>query len=177
MLSMLNWIMGGSDFRRAISYFLHQHAFQSVDTHDFENAIMASTGQNLNWFFDQWVYAAGHPVFEVKYQWNESSQKVVLQVDQTQQTSDRVPVFQMPMVIGITTPSGMRSYRVWIRKQEEHFDFPCPQKPLLVRFDEGNHLLKEMTFPKGVEELEFQLRKDDVPWAHVGRVAAIPASG
>jgi aminopeptidase N len=133
-----------------------------------ENAIMESTGQNLNWFFDQWVYKAGHPVFDVKYQWNESTQKVDLQAAQTQQTSDRVPVFQMPVVIGITTPSGTHSYRVWIRKQEEHFEFQCPEKPLLVRFDEGNHLLKEVTFPKGVEELEFQLQKDDV----IGRMWA-----
>jgi aminopeptidase N len=87
---------------------------------------------------------------------------VVLQVTQTQQTSDWVPVFQMPVVIGVTTPSGKHSYRVWIRKQEEHFEFQCPEKPLLVRFDEGNHLLKEMTFLKGIEELEFQLQKDDV---------------
>jgi len=160
--------MGDSDFRRAISYFLQKHAFQPVDTHDLQDAIMESTGQSLDWFFDQWVYKAGHPVFEVNYQWNESARKVILQVTQTQQTSDRVPVFQTPVVIGITTPSGKHSYRVWIRKQEEHFEFQCPEKPLLVRFDEGNHVLKEMTFPKGVEELEFQLQKDDV----IGRMWA-----
>ena len=94
--------MGDADFRSAISYFLHKHAFQPVDTHDLENAIMESTGQNLDWFFEQWVYRAGHPVFDVNYQWNESAQKVVLQVNQTQQISDRVPVFQTPVVIGIT---------------------------------------------------------------------------
>ncbi len=74
----------------------------------------------------------------------------------------------MPVVIGITTPSGKHSYMVWIRKQEEHFEFPCAEKPLLVRFDEGDHLLKEMTFPKTVEELVFQLQKDDV----IGRMWA-----
>jgi aminopeptidase N len=168
VLSMLNWTMGDSDFRRAISYFLHKHAFQPVDTHDLQDAIMESTGQNLDWFFEQWVYKAGHPVFDVNYQWNESARKVILEVTQTQQSSDRVPVFQTPVVIGITTPSAKHSYRVWIRKQEEHFEFQCPEKPLLVRFDEGNHVLKEMTFPKGVGELEFQLQKDDV----IGRMWA-----
>jgi aminopeptidase N len=74
----------------------------------------------------------------------------------------------MPVVIGVTTPSGKQSYKVWIRKQEEQFEFKCPEKPLLVRFDEDNHLLKEMTFLKSVEELEFQLQKDDV----IGRMWA-----
>jgi aminopeptidase N len=168
VLSMLDWIMGDSEFRRAISYFLHKHAFQPVDTHDLENAIMESTGQNLNWFFDQWVFKAGHPVFDVSYQWNESARSVLVQVSQTQQTSERVPIFQAPVVIGITTASGKHSYKVWIRRQEEHFKFQCPEKPLLVRFDEGNHLLKEMSFPKPVEQLVFQLQKDDV----IGRMWA-----
>ena len=57
---------------------------------------------------------------------------------------------------------------MWIRERQEHFEFPCPEKPLLVRFDEGNHLLKEMTFPKTVDELVFQLQRDDV----IGRMWA-----
>ena len=35
-------------------------------------------------------------------------------------------------------------------------------KCLLVRFDEGNYLLKEWTFPKSVDELLYQLKNDDV---------------
>ena len=172
---MLNWIMGDADFRRAISYFLHKHAFQPVDTHDLENAIMESTGQNLDWFFEQWVYKAGHPVFDVNYQWNESAQKVVLQVNQTQQISDRVPVFQTPVVIGITTPSGKHSYRVWLRKQEEHFEFQCPEKPLLVRFDEGDHLLKEIDVSQDRRRTRVSAPERRRAWPHVGRIAAIPA--
>jgi peptidyl-prolyl cis-trans isomerase A (cyclophilin A) len=37
-----------------------------------------------------------------------------------------------------------------------------------VRFDEGNHLLKEMVFPKSREELSIQVRKDDA----IGRIWA-----
>ena len=168
VLNMLDWTMGDKDFLRALSYFLHKHAYQSVDTHDLEDAIRESTGQNLDWFFDEWVYKAGHPVFDVSYNWNESTKKVTLQVIQTQKTSEWVPVFQMPVIIGITTPSGKHSYKVWIRKSEEHFEFQSQEKPLLVRFDEGNHLLKEITFQKTVDELVFQLNHDDV----IGRIWA-----
>ena len=168
VLNMLDWIMGDKAFLRSLSYFLHKHAYQSVDTHDLENAIRESTGQNLDWFFNEWVYKAGHPVFDVSYDWNESANKVVLQVTQTQKTSDSIPIFQTPVVIGITTPSGKRSYKVWIRRREETFEFSCRERPLLVRFDEGNHLLKEMTFHKTVGELVFQLNHDDV----IGRMWA-----
>jgi aminopeptidase N len=168
VLDMLDWIMGDKDFLRALSYFLHKHAFQSVDTHDLEKAITDSTGQVCDWFFNEWVYKAGHPVFEVSYEWNESAKSVVLQATQVQQTSDWVPIFQMPVIIGITTASGKHSYKVWIRQRQEHFEFECREKPLLVRFDEGNHLLKEMTFPKTLDELVYQLRHDDV----IGRMWA-----
>jgi aminopeptidase N len=168
VLNMLDWVMGDKEFLRALSYFLHKHAYQPVDTTDLEKAIIDSTGQNLNWFFDEWVFKAGHPVFDVSYKWDEEAKKVTVTVIQTQKTSEWVPIFQTPVVIAITTASGKQTSKVWIREQEEHFLFPCPEKPLLVRFDEGSHVLKEMTFPKSVEELTFQLRHDDV----IGRMWA-----
>ncbi|MGB9906228.1 MAG: HEAT repeat domain-containing protein, partial [Candidatus Saccharicenans sp.] len=47
------------------------------------------------------------------------------------------------------------------------------RKPLLVRFDRGNYLLKEWTFPKSVEELLYQARHDDV----IGRMWAVQKLG
>ena len=168
VLNMLDWIMGDKAFLRSLSYFLHKHAYQSVDTHDLQNAIRESTGQDLDWFFNEWIYKAGHPVFNVSYNWNDSTNKLVLQVAQTQTTSEWIPIFQTPVVIGITTRSGKRSYKVWIRQRDEQFEFSCREQPLLVRFDEGNHLLKEITFHKTVDELIFQLNHDDV----IGRMWA-----
>ena len=109
---------------------------------------------------------------------------MTLQANQTQQASEWVPIFQMPVVIGITTGSGRQSHTVWIRERHERFEFHCAEKPLLVRFDEGNHLLMELTFTKTVDELVFQLQHDDVVgrmWAasqlsqHLGNSGAVSA--
>src|SRR5579872_3642448 len=153
VLHMLDWVIGERSFRRALSLYLHEHAFGSVDTHDLERAISASTGQVLDWFFDEWIYKAGHPVFDVSYTWTPSPGTVRVRVRQMQPTSAVVPVFQMPVVIAVTTTDGTAHHRVWIRKAEEQFDFPSTQEPEMVRFDEGNHLLKEMTFQKATPEL------------------------
>ena len=61
-----------------------------------------------------------------------------------------------------------RSRPVWLREKGESFEFPAETKPLLVRFDEGNVLIKEIAFPKDLDELLFQLKSDDV----IGRMAA-----
>lgn len=146
VLHTLRWIMGDQPFRRAMSHFLHRHAFQAVDTYQLMTAIKDATGQNLDWFFEQWIFKAGHPIFEVSYTWDENAKKLRLKVIQTQETSEWIPIFKTPVVIGITTASQKVSQKVWLEKKEELFDFDCEQKPLLVRFDEGDHLLKELTF-------------------------------
>ena len=173
VLSMLRWVMGDEPFRRAIAYYLHKHAFQSVDTHDFVIAIRESTGQVLDWFFDEWVYQAGHPVLDIGYTWAAESGKVKLRIAQTQESPGRIPLFRMPVEVGITTAAGKLSHRIWLRQREETFDIDSAEKPLLVRFDDGNHLLKEVSFPKSAEELMYQLTHDDV----IGRMDAAAALG
>ena len=168
VLNMLHWIMGDRPFHRALSYFLHSHAFQPVDTHDLLIAIRESTGQVLDWFFEEWIYKAGHPVFDVSSSWDEQTHRIHLNVVQKQGTSEWIPIFRMPVLIGITTASGKRVERVWIKGREESYTFDSPERPLLVRFDEGNHLLKEWTYKKSLDELLYQLEHDDV----IGRLWA-----
>lgn len=162
VLHMLRFILGDDPFFRTLSYFLHEHEFESVDTHDFQKAIKDVTGQNLKWFFDQYIFKPGHPIFDISYTWVEEEKTVRLKVAQTQDTSKGVPIYEIPVIIGIVTSEGNASQKVWITEQEEFFEFHVDEKPLMVRFDEGNYLLKEWTFPKSVEELLYQFENDDV---------------
>jgi len=159
---MLRFILGDKPFFRTLKHFLHKHEFQAVDTHDFMIAIKEVTGQNLDWFFEQYIFQPGHPVFDISYTWDKNSQKLILKVVQTQDTSQGIPVYTIPVIIGITTPEKKISEKVWIKQKEQVFEFPVNTKPLLVRFDEGNYLLKEWTFDKNLDELLYQLKNDDV---------------
>lgn len=162
VLHMLRFVMGDKPFFRTLKHFLHKHEFQAVDTHDFMTAIKDVTGQNLDWFFEQFIFKPGHPFFKISYTWDEQSQKIKLKVVQTQDTSQGIPIYTIPVIIGITTPEKKISEKVWIKHKEQAFEFPVDKKPLLVRFDEGNYLLKEWTFKKKLEELLYQLKNDDV---------------
>ena len=168
VLSMLRWIMSDAGYRRAITHFLRKHAFQPVDTHDLLVAIRESTGRVMNWFFEQWIFQPGHPVFEVRWEWDRTSRKLLLHVNQLQDPSGQIPVFQTPVDVGITTSAGKKIERAWIRRRSEALTFDCPEKPLLVHFDEGDRLLCELRFPKPPEELLYQLENDGV----MGRLLA-----
>jgi aminopeptidase N len=168
ILNMMRWLMGDAAFRQTISHFLNKHAFQPVDSHDFMKAIKEATGQNMDWFIEQWIFRPGHPVFEVSYDWNEAAKKLNLKIAQTQDTSGDVLIYKTPVIMGIHTTRGRTSKKLWLEKREEVFELDVGKKPLLVRFDEGNYLLKEWTFEKQTRELLYQLGNDDV----IGRMWA-----
>ena len=168
VLHMLRSLLGDEAFFKTLSHFLHRYAFDAVDTADFIRSVKTVTGQNLDWFFDQWLFKPGHPVFEVRSEWDAAAKVVRLKVAQVQDFSRGVPVFRVPVSIKLVTAGKTDIRKVWIKEREETFEFPLEAKPLLVRFDEDNVLLKEITFPKECDELLYQLAHDDV----IGRMDA-----
>jgi aminopeptidase N len=173
VLHMLRSLLGDEAFFAVLRHFLHTYAFQPVDTNDFIRSVKTVTGQNLDWFFDQWLFKPGHPVFDVRSEWDPTRKVVRLKVAQVQDFARGIPVFRVPVAVGLVTASGRTTSTVWVREKEEAFELPAPTKPLLVRFDENNVLIDEVSFPKEADELIYQLRHDDV----IGRMDAAAAVG
>ena len=168
VLHMLRQQLGDAAFFDTLKHFLHRYAFEPVDTGDFIRSVKTVTGQNLDWFFDQWLFKPGHPVFDVRSEWDPARKVVVLKVAQVQDFARGIPVFRVPVAVAIVNAAGRSTSQVWIREREETFEFPSETRPLLVRFDPDNVLLKEITFPKQRDELLYQLSHDDV----IGRMSA-----
>ncbi len=168
VLHMLRQQLGDAAFFDTLKHFLHRYAFEAVDTGDFIRSVKTVTGQNLDWFFDQWLFKPGHPVFDVRSEWDPARKVVVLKVAQVQDFSRGIPVFRVPVSVAIVTAAGRSASQAWIREREETFEVPSETRPLLVRFDPDNVLLKEITFSKQRDELLYQLSHDDV----IGRMTA-----
>lgn len=173
VLSMLRWILGDASFRRVTSHFLEANAYQPVDTHDLMKAIKESTGRDMDWFFDEWVFRPGHPVFEVSYHYDAPAKKLRLRVLQVQDTRGEVPVFTTPVDVAVITAAGKQVEHLSIDEKDEQSELDVAEPPKLVRFDEGNHLLKEWKFDKSLDELTFQVEHDDV----IGRMWAASELG
>jgi aminopeptidase N len=156
VLHMMRFLLGDDLYQRAVKHYITKFAFQPVETNDLKNAIEETTGQNLQWFFDQWVYKAGHPVFSVSYQWNEPGKQILLDVHQTQKMDSLTGVFRMPVDVEITTASGPVIHRIEILKKDSTYVLPAPSKPLLVIFDKGDWLIKQLRFEKSFDEWKYQ---------------------
>jgi aminopeptidase N len=169
MLHLLRYILGDDTFFRTLSTFLHQNEFKPVDTHDFMKTVKEVSGKNMDWFFEQYFFSPGHPVFEVTKSWDESAKKLKITILQKQDTVPGVPVYTIPVNFGFTFPDKKIVKEVWLKNKLETFDFEFASEPLLVRFDEGNYLLKEVTFRKSLQELIYQAEHDDM----IGRLTAV----
>ena len=167
VLHMLRKQLGDENFFRSLNHYLKTNANQPVETEDLRIAIEEITGQSMDAFFDQWLYKMGHPVFEVKQNYDAASGRLMLNVRQTQQfdlTSQypQVDFFQTPVDIEIKDANGSRIETVFVKPQEENvFTFAVSGKPLLVDFDNEGTLIKELKFEKSKEDLLYQMKNDE----------------
>ncbi|HEX2711711.1 MAG TPA: M1 family metallopeptidase, partial [Candidatus Acidoferrales bacterium] len=158
VLHMLRHQLGDAAFYRAMKHYLEANRGQNVASADLARAIEEATATNVDRFFDEWVYGAGAPRFEVHSSYEEATRQVKLEVKQTQKVEDRVGVFRVPVEIEITTASGRKSYPIIVSKATETFLFAVDGPPLMVLFDKGNHILKSLDFPKSPKEWACQLK-------------------
>lgn len=157
VMRMLHKQVGDAKWKKILKTYFTTNAQKPVTTEDFRRAVEEVTGDPMEWFFDQWVYRVGHPVFEVTKRYDKSSKQLVLTVRQIQkldslQRYPQTEFFQGNVEIEIDNAIET----VWMSAQEENvFNFARPQEPKLVNFDYQSTWLKEITFNKSVEELSY----------------------
>jgi aminopeptidase N len=110
-------------------------------------------------FFEQWIYGAGAPKFQVSYTYDEAAKQVKLTVKQTHKVEGAVGLFRVPVEVEIATAQGAATHRIAVSKAEETFALPAAAQPLLVLFDKGGMTLRTLDFPKPPAEWVYQLRK------------------
>lgn len=176
VLHMLRTFLGEDNWWRSINHYLTKYAHQPVETSQFRIAIEETTGQPMDWFFDEWVYKMGHPIFRVTQNYDVAKKELTLMVRQEQKPDPdwqypQVAFFQTPVDIEIGTATNTRVERVQIDpKEEQSFKFAVDSEPLLVNFDYHDTLIKEIAFNKTTDQLLYQLGHDkDV----LGRIWAL----
>jgi len=66
-LNMLRSVMGNDNFSKLLANFTQQYGWQSVSTGDFRKMAEQISGQNLQYFFLQWLESSGTPEFKLEY--------------------------------------------------------------------------------------------------------------
>ena len=122
VLHMLRRVIGGEKFFGVLGAYRDRFEYLTATTEDFRGVAEEVWGEDLGWFFDQWVYGGGAPAY--RYGWRETvldgKRYLEVSLEQAQDES----VFQMPVTIETLELGVRHRYDVWNDERSEHFLIP-----------------------------------------------------
>ncbi len=139
---MLRQQVGDEAFFAALNRYLKKNEYTDVEAAELRLAFEDVTGQDLQWFFNQWFLGAGHPVLDISYGWDETTKKASVNIVQSQEGKGVARVFDLPLAVDIYDNTGKavrKNIRVTQRKQT--FTFDAPALPALINVDATKTLL------------------------------------
>jgi len=154
ILNMLRNYVGDSAFFKSLNRYLTLHKFQSAEAQQLRLAFEEVTGQDLNWFWNQWYYGSGQPTLDINYNYDNGKARVI--VDQTQATGK---IFKLPVAIDVYSEGAHKKrYQVWLENKSDTFYFASDKKPSFINVDADKVLLAIKTDHKSAEEFEQQYK-------------------
>ncbi len=140
ILHMLRNYLGDETFFEGIHKYLETNKFKAAEFHQLRLAFEEVSGQDLNWFFNQWYLASGHPELEVSYDFSNGTKIMVEQ----KQDLNEFPLFKLPVDIAIYDGAGKRTERIWITEASQEFTIATTGEVKNIVFDEQEMLLAKI---------------------------------
>ncbi|HVG14133.1 MAG TPA: hypothetical protein VM935_04200, partial [Chitinophagaceae bacterium] len=119
------------------------------EAHHLRLAFEEVTGKDLNWFWNQWYFGAGHPKLDVNYSYDAGKKQVQVITRQTQADSN---IFQLPLALDIVLNSGRTRHNIVLQNRVDTFVFSSTTKPSFINVDADKTLLAEKTENKTMDE-------------------------
>jgi aminopeptidase N len=172
VLYMIHRELGDAAFWQGVHAYLERHKGGLVTSADFARAIFDSTGRNVYGMIQQWVEAAGHPIYRVSFDGEHARAgrgSLALRVEQVQELDELVPLFDMPVTIGLyygnrgdggeRGDGRVEKREIRVSQRDETFEVPVDGPLVDVVFDvEGGVLC------------EIRLEKDTAMWVHQSQI-------
>ncbi|MBS1504782.1 MAG: M1 family peptidase, partial [Bacteroidetes bacterium] len=152
ILGMLRNYLGNDAFYKGLHIYLKTNAFKNGEAQQLRLALEEASGRDLNWFFNEWYYGAGHPVFDINYKWDEAAKKETVYINQNQKGQ----IFKIPMAIDIYAGGKKERHKVWIDGKADTLTFNVASKPDLVNVDGDKIILCQKKDNKTLDEFAFQ---------------------
>jgi len=140
ILHMLRKQLGDSTFWKGIRSYYAQYSGKNASTDDFRKVIEKISGKELNRFFKQWLYTAGHPQLDINWEYDTGKKLVTLYILQQQAT-----IFEFPLEIKIVAAGkgNVITKNIIVTDKQVSIKVPMVNKPLQISIDPAVNLLYE----------------------------------
>src|ERR1700733_6663035 len=149
ILHMLRWVLGEDKYNKTMREFAGEYAGKSATTDDFRTIAEKNYGQQLTWFFSQWLDSTGAPEFKVKYTTyrlggaaaqNPKEEKTPgFRV--TGEISQDLDLFRMPVDLRIDTDGRTENKNIEVVGTNSPFSIETFGRPRKISVDPDHHVL------------------------------------
>jgi len=135
-LHMLRGLLGTEVFWRGIQSYYALYRDGNASTSDFRRVMEQVSGQELEWFFDQWLRQGGVPT--IAGSWSHAGETLRLGLRQTQATYG----FRLPIEVELRFEDGSTQRElVFMQERDERFELAATRAPVEVLLDPDTWLL------------------------------------
>lgn len=137
-------IVGDTQFAAILAAYRAAYSGSAATTADFVALASSVAGQNLDWYFNPWIYGIGAPAYD--FAWHaaviDGRNYLRLMIRQTQQgPNPTYPLFTMPIDVRITTGAGTFDTVVRNDATTDYFLIPLAAAPTGVAIDPDDWIL------------------------------------
>lgn len=135
---MLRWVIGDANFDKTMRTFAQNYAGKSATVQDFTKVSEQASGEQLTWFFSQWLDSTGAPEFKNKYTIYRTNKgfRVVGEISQD------LDLFRMPVELKIDTDGKPEVKRIEVVGTNSSYAVETFGKPRRITIDPNANVLK-----------------------------------
>ena len=171
VLHSLRTLMGAEAFWAGVHHYLKRHRYGTVHTRDFQRALEEISGKNLDRFFAEMIFGAGHASLEVSL--SHADGLLSVGVKQTQTGEGVAEVFHLPLRIRIDG----RDVVLPLDARERSYLLPCVEAPTCVQVDPEFEILSEISLKGSRSLLIAALKEGSSPPMRVRAARALDKEG
>ena len=159
ILHMLRWVLGEDKYNKTMREFASEFAGKSATTEDFRAIAEKYYGDQLTWFFSQWLDSTGAPEFKVKYTTYRLGGAPASQTAKDDKADDKIKeektpgfrvtgeiaqdldLFRMPVDLRIDTDGRTENKRIEVVGTNSPFTIETFGRPRRISVDADHHVL------------------------------------
>lgn len=144
VLHMLRHIAGDDVFFSILREYRNRYEFKTATTEQFRQVCEEISGLDLQNFFQQWIYAEGHPFYEFLWEAEECGNGMAIVHGQIRQKQSVGPIFHMPVDVRVRTAVQETTVVIFNDQAVQNFSFTVSGAPVSVALDPDEWILRRI---------------------------------
>ena len=130
-------------FFDCLGQYQTQYGDSTATGEDFKNVVEDVTGKDWDYYFDQWYYGEGYPIYDLEWFYDENLKEFHLA--STQMTSATTPLFKMLLDVKLTFEDGTDSLVRFEQTQNFNFFISAQEKKVYsIEIDPDNWTMEKI---------------------------------